>query len=57
VDHDSSTSNLIKHSKKCFRDDTVKAAMSAKNAMDVWNKVAGDVVKNRKLTAIFERKD
>jgi hypothetical protein len=57
VDRDSSTSNLIKHSKKCFGDNTVKAAMSAKNAMEVRNKVVGDVMKNGKLTAVFEKKD
>jgi hypothetical protein len=57
VGRDSSTSNLIKHAKKCFGEDTVKAATSAKNAMEVRDKIVGGMLKNGKLTTVFERKD
>jgi hypothetical protein len=56
VDRDSSTSNLIKHAKRCFGEDTVKAAMTAKNATEVRDKIVGGILRNGKLTTMFEKK-
>jgi uncharacterized DUF497 family protein len=56
VDRDTSTSNLIKHAKKCWGEDTVTAASTAKDAKEVRDKVVGSILKNGSLTASFEIK-
>ena len=56
VDNDL-TSNLIRHAWKCFSEDTINAAKSAKNAQEVCNKIVGSILRDGSITAVFERKD
>jgi hypothetical protein len=56
VGRDASTSNLIKHAKKCWGDDTVKAASDAKDAHEVRETVVGSILKDGSITAVFARK-
>jgi hypothetical protein len=57
VDRDASTSNLIKHAKRCFGDDTVKAASTAKNSQEVHQKIVASLLRDGSITMLFERKD
>jgi hypothetical protein len=56
VDRDASTSNLRKHAKKCWGEDTVKAADTAKSAQEVRDKIVSSILRNGSITATFERK-
>ena len=57
VDNDASTSNLIRHARKCFGEDTVKAAKNAKDAREVRDKIVGSILRDGTITAVFQRKD
>jgi hypothetical protein len=56
VDKDALTSNLIKHARKCWGEETVKTASLAKSAEEVRDKIVGSILKNGSITVIFERK-
>jgi hypothetical protein len=57
MDVDTPTSNLIKHAKKCFGEDTVKTAMMVKNSGEVREKIVANILRNGTLTTMFEKKD
>ena len=51
-----STGNMRKHAKVCWGDEVLKAADDAKNAEEVRTKIVASVLRNRSITASFERK-
>ena len=53
---DASTSNMRRHAKKCWGDETVKLADSAKSPQEVRDKIAGAILQDGSVTAAFERK-
>jgi len=57
MDNDASTSNLIKHAWKCFGENTIKFARSAKNAQEVHDKIIGSIPRDESITAMYEWKD
>lgn len=53
---DSATSNLRKHARKCWGEETVCLADTAKGPVEVRDKIAGAILKTGSITAAFERK-
>ncbi|KAF8449518.1 hypothetical protein L210DRAFT_3641111 [Boletus edulis BED1] len=51
-----STGNMRKHARKCWGDEPVSAADDAKDANEARTKVVGGILKNGKITQLFERK-
>ncbi|KAF8121439.1 hypothetical protein EV363DRAFT_1185876 [Boletus edulis] len=51
-----STGNMRKHAKKCWGSEALKAADSAKNAVEVREKIVGSILHTGSITQSFERK-
>ncbi|KAF8417002.1 hypothetical protein L210DRAFT_3511570 [Boletus edulis BED1] len=46
---------MHKHARKCWGDEAVSAADDAKDANEAHTKVVGGILKNGKITQLFER--
>ena len=53
---DASTSNLRKHAKTCWGEETIKLANTAKAPTEVRDKIAGAILRDGSIMAAFERK-
>ncbi|KAF8133382.1 hypothetical protein EV363DRAFT_1162111 [Boletus edulis] len=51
-----STGNMQKHAKKCWGSEALKAADSAKNAVEVCEKIVSSILHTGSITQSFERK-